>query len=113
MFSGAAKALGIEESSQVMVPKDARIEFGDFVHALLRLGTVSDDVTQANDLLAPLRLSILDHSPECNQVSVDIADNGSTQEQIPVGDPLGYKAIRAESLAGKTTKARDIADMIE
>lgn len=58
LFGSETESFRIEESPIVMVSENTSIERRDDIEALTGIGAITNNVTEANDSLAPLRLDV-------------------------------------------------------
>jgi hypothetical protein len=65
LFGSQTESFRIEESSVVMVSENTSIECRDDIQALTGIGAVTNNVTEANDSLAPLRLDVSQNCLQC------------------------------------------------
>jgi hypothetical protein len=65
LFGSGTESFRIEESSIVMVSKNACIERRDDIQALTGIGAIANNVTEANDSLAPLGLDVSQNCLQC------------------------------------------------
>ncbi len=73
LFGGGIEAFGIEQRAAVMVAEHTEREFHHDVQTFAGLGSVPDDIAQADDAIDLLRLNVRQHGLERSQVTVNIA----------------------------------------
>ena len=65
LFGSGTESFRIDESSIVMVSENTCIERRDDIQALTGIGAITNNVTEANDSLAPLGLDVSQNCLQC------------------------------------------------
>ena len=76
-FGSGIEPFGIEQRTLVVIAQEAHLALHGQIDALARIGTVADNIAQAEDLGDPLGTNVGQHSLKCFEVAVNVADEGS------------------------------------
>jgi hypothetical protein len=81
-LSRSAESLRVIDRSIIVIANHANIHLHDKVQALSGIWTIANDVTQTEDSLNILSLDVLEHRFECFEVTVNVANNRSSQDTL-------------------------------
>jgi hypothetical protein len=80
LLSRSAKALRVNESAIVVIAQHTKIDFCNNIQAFAGIRAVPNNVTQANDSIATLKLNVSQDRLQRFEVSMDIANDCSAHK---------------------------------
>jgi hypothetical protein len=72
------EAVRVDERGLIVIAEEGDpAVLADELHALAGIGTVADDVTEAEHLVDALPIDVAENGLECLEVAVDVTDDGA------------------------------------
>ena len=88
LFGGCVEAFGVEQRAAVVIAEHTELELHHDIQALAGLGTITDDIAQANDSVDVLGFNVLKDRLQCSQIAVNIAKDRSSSHLSAVLDSV-------------------------